>query len=168
MWASVLAAPAAGQAAPAPPTKLAYINATAILQGMPGYAQAESLFVKERDAAQGEVDKLRQGFDSLVAEFEQQQAILSPSNRAAKRKSLEAEQARVSQRVQDLSDRVARREQELLAPMRQRLTAIVDGIRAEGNYAIIFDIAQLSPAVISLDTSLDITSRVLERLRQSN
>lgn len=160
-------APVAAQTAAAP-TKIGFVNARAVLAGMPGYAQAESLFVKERDRAQTELTSLRAAFDSSVAEFEQQQAILSPSSRAAKRKDIEDQQQRLEQRTQQLSTEMERKQTELLDPMQRRLTAVIDGIRAEGNYAFIFDMGTLGPAIISADQTLDITSRVVERLRQSN
>ncbi len=158
----------AAQAVAPPPTKIGFVNARAVLAGMPGYAQAESLFVKERDRAQAELTSLRQVFDSSVAEFEQQQAILSPSSRAAKRQELEQQQQRLEQRTQQLSEEMERKQTELLDPMQRRLTAVIDGLRAEGNYAFIFDMGTLGPAIISADQTLDITSRVIERLRQSN
>ncbi len=167
-WLAATAPLAAQAAAPAPPTKIGFVNARAVLAGMPGYAQAESLFVKERDGAQAELVSLRQVFDSAVAEFEQQQAILSPSSRAAKRQELEQQQQRLEQRTQQLSEAMERKQTELLDPMQRRLTAVIDGIRAEGNYAFIFDMGTLGPAIISADQTLDITSRVIERLRQSN
>lgn len=159
--------PLAAQTA-APPTRIGFVNARAVLAGMPGYAQAESLFVQERDRAQAELTSLRQVFDSAVAEFEQQQAILSPSSRAAKRQQLEQQQQRLEQRTQQLSEEMERKQTELLDPMQRRLTAVIDGLRAEGNYAFIFDMGTLGPAIISADQTLDITSRVIERLRQSN
>lgn len=157
-----------GAAQTTSPTKIGFVNARAVLAGMPGYAQAESLFVKERDRAQAELASLRQVFDSAVAEFEQQQAILSPSSRAAKRQELEQQQQRLEQRTQQLSEEMERKQTELLDPMQRRLTAVIDGLRAEGNYAFIFDMGTLGPAIISADQTLDITSRVIERLRQSN
>ncbi len=163
----VIATPVAAQG-PTSPVKIGYVNARLVLQGMPGYSQAESLFVAERDAAQNELDRLRAGFDSSVTAFEGQQSILSPSSRAAKRQELAQRQKALEDRAQQLSDQVSRKEQELLNPMQQRLTAVIDGLRAEGNFAIIFDVGLLAGAVISADPSLDITQRVVERLRQSN
>lgn len=163
----LVAAPVAAQGPPTP-TKIGYVNARSLLQGMTGYAQAESAYVKERDAAQTELDRLRTAFDSAVAEFDQQRTLLSASNRAVKQKELETQRQKVESRAEELSDKISRRERELLEPMQQRLTAIIDGIRAEGNFAIIFDIGALGPALVSVDKSLDITDRVMQRLKQSN
>ena len=42
---------------------------------------------------------------------------------------------------------------------------MIDGLRAEGNYAMIFDIAVLQNGVISADKALDLTNTVIQRLQ---
>lgn len=152
----------------AAPTKIAFVNARVLLQGMPGYAKAESTFTKELEAGRAEMQKSQAQFDSAAADFEQQQVMLSPTNRAAKRKELETKSQALQQRQQDLQSRLQQRERDLLQPMQERLTAVIDGIRAEGNYAMIIDLGAQGVGVITYDKSLDITERVLARLKTPN
>jgi Skp family chaperone for outer membrane proteins len=163
--------PAASQPAPTggPGAKVGFVNAAALLKGMPGYVQAESTWTKEAEAANGEAVKLRAAFDTAVAQYQQSQAMMTPSNRTAKEKQLQAQQDSVQSKLQQLEGRVRGRERELLQPLQERLRAIIDGIRAEGNYAMIIDIASDASAnIVSYDKSLDITVRVAQRLAQSN
>lgn len=158
--------PAAG--ATPPSARIAFVNARAALASMPGYSKAESTYVKEGEAAQGEMRRLQGALDSAVAEFEQQQAMLSASNRAAKRKELETKNEQLQTRAREIQQRMGQRERELLQPMQERLTAIIDGIRAESNYSMIIDLGAQGLGIVTYDKSLDITQRVVARLKQTN
>jgi outer membrane protein len=150
--------------------KIAFVNARAILTGMPGWAKAESTYTKEYQAAQTEAQKMQAVMDSAVATYQQSQAMLTPSARTAREKALSAQNDSLQAKLQALQERVQGRERELLAPIQQRLSAIIEGIRAEGNYWLIIDTG--NPAVgqfiVAYDKSLDITDRVARRLLQSN
>lgn len=149
--------------------RVAFVKARAVLQGMPGYAKAESTYTKEAQAAQQQADRMQQAWDSTVSAYRQSQAMLSVSARTAKEKTLAAQQDTLNQRLQTLKDRIDAKERELLTPMQTRLQAIIDGIRAEGNFALVIDLDNPASAnIVSYDKSLDITDRVLRRLLQSN
>lgn len=154
------------QAAPAG-ARIGYVNVGAALRAMPGWAEAESTYTREFEAVQEELRGLQVALDSSAQAFQQQSAMLSPTLRTQRQRELQEQDERFQARVQELQQRMARREQELLDPMQDRLTAIIDGLRAEGNFAVIFDIgAQASGLIVSIDRSLDITPRVMQRLQQ--
>ena len=154
----------------APGGRIAFINARALLQGMPGYAKAESLYTKDLATAQSDGQKLQAAWDSTVASYQQSQAMLSPSARTAREKALSIQNDSLQAKLQRLQDRVAARERELLQPMQQRLSAIIEGVRAEANYWLVIDLGnpQIGGFIVSYDKSLDITDRVARRLLQSN
>src|SRR5258705_8234567 len=107
--AALAAAPtvASAQAAPAPagPVKIAFINSREILQRTPGYAAAESTYLKEVDGFRIEVQKLQQALDSAVQAFDQQSIALSPAARQQKQKDLQAMQQRMEARTNELPDK---------------------------------------------------------------
>jgi Skp family chaperone for outer membrane proteins len=135
---------------------------------MPGYAKAESLWTKEYQAAQQEGQKLQATLDSAIATYQQAQAMLSPSQRTTRERVLGAQRDSLEGKLQALQEKVQSRQQELMAPMQQRLTAVIDGMRAEGNYWLILDYTGQGSGIISYDKSLDISDRVARRLLQSN
>jgi outer membrane protein len=159
------AAPAQAQAQASAGSKLAYVNSQTILQQTPGYAKAESTFTKEVDTYRQEVQKLQATLDSAAADFEQQSVMLSPTARTTKRKDLQGQQDKLQQRTDELRDKAAARERELLDPIRSRISTVIDGIRAEGNYAMIFDVSSSNGVIVSADKSLDITAKVIQRLQ---
>ncbi|HEV8381149.1 MAG TPA: OmpH family outer membrane protein [Gemmatimonadales bacterium] len=150
------------------PLKIAFINSQEILKNTPGYAAAESTYRKELQAAENEVQRLRQQLDSAYQVFQQQLIVLSPAAKATKQKDLDAMDQRIQQRGNELRDNLARREQELLGPLNTRIRAVIEGIRAEMNYAMILDADAAGGGYIAAaDPSLNITPRVLQRLNQA-
>ena len=147
------------------PQKLAYINSAVILQNTPGHAQAESTFQRELAGMQQQVNVLQAQFDSAVNEFNRTSLVLSPAAKQQRQQELVQMQQRTQQQVQDLRDRATSREQELMAPISQRVNAVIEGIRAEFNYAMIFDAASQSGALVTADRSLDISQLVIQRLQ---
>jgi outer membrane protein len=170
IWAALLtlvcaAAPATAQQGAG---KLAYVNTQAILKSTPGYAQAESTFTKELQTYRGEVQKLQSSLDSAASDFEQQSVMLSPTQRAAKRKDLEGQQQKLEQRTQELQQRAATRERELLDPIQTKVNSVIEGIRASGNYAMIFDVSAPNSGIVTADKSLDLTDKVIQQLKSGS
>ena len=145
--------------------KVAYVAAEAVLRQTPGYTAAESIWTKEVEGYRTEVGKLQDSLTAAAAKFEESSAMLSPTNRDAGRKRLEAQQTALEQRQQELQQRAATRRQELLAPIEQRVTAIIEGIRAESNITMIFDVSQQGSNILTADKACDLTQRVVDRLR---
>ena len=164
------AAAQAPQTPAGPPGRIAFVNARAILTGMAGYAKAESTYTRELQSAQAEAQRLQAAMDSAVSTYQQSSAMLSPSARTAREKVLTAQRDSLEGKLQALQERVGTKERELLAPMQQRLTAIIEGIRAEGNFAMVIDMGNpaVTQLIVAYDKTLDITDRVARRLLQSN
>ena len=159
------ARPAAPAQQTAAAQKVAYLNSRAILAQTPGYAQAESTFTRELNTSREEVARLQASLDSAANDFETASVLLSPTAKQAKQRDLVAQQQSVTQRQQELQDRMQTRERELLEPLQQRVQAIIEGVRAEMNLAMVFDVAAMSGAMVAADRSLDITTVVIQRLQ---
>jgi hypothetical protein len=68
-------------------------------------------------------------------------------------------------RAQELDTQMQQRENELTAPMLTRINAIIDGVRAEYNYAFVFDVAAQGNPIVTADRTLDITALIIQRLQ---
>ena len=168
------AKPAAKPAATAPApaqsgaTKLAFVNARRILQSTPGWTTAEQTFTKESEGYRGELQKLQATLDSMASEYEQQSVVLSPTQRQAKRTELETKRTQLETRAQELQQKAQARETELLAPLQQKVNAVIESVRSEGNYAFIFDVSSQGGNIVAADRSLDLTDKVIEKLKVTN
>jgi outer membrane protein len=145
--------------------KVAYVNTQAILKSTPGYVKAESTFTKELANYRIEVQKLQATLDSSAADFDQQSVMLSPTQRAAKRKDLQTQQQKLEQRTQELQQQAAGRERELLDPIQTKVNSVIEGVRAAGNYAMIFDVSAPNNGIVTADKALDLTQRVIQQLK---
>lgn len=163
--AAVLAVAPATVVAQQSGQKFAVLNSRAVLLATPGFAQAESTFTREREAARGELEKLQTSLDSAAADFDQKSVMLSPSARTSRRKELEEQRSRLEQRANELQERLVQRERELIEPIHTRVTEVIEGVRSEGNYAMIFDVNANTGLIIALDKSLDVTQKVIERVK---
>ena len=168
VWVSLIAVPVAGPkllVAQQAGSKVAYVNTQNILKQTPGYVKAESTFTKELESYRVEVQKLQATLDSAASDFDQQSVMLSPTQRAAKRKDLQGQQQKLEQRTQELQQRAATRERELLDPIQSKVNSVIEGVRAAGNYAIIFDVSAPNNGIVTADKGIDLTQRVIQQLK---
>lgn len=155
--AGVLLAAAPPLVAQAP--KLAFVNVQQIMAQAPGLAEARSAFEREVQTAQPELQRMEAQLDSLQQEFQRQQATLTDAAKQQRQQDLQQRYATYQQRRAALQ----RREQELLQPITKRVEDVIEVIRKEGNFAMVFDTAQ--SGIVAADQSLDLTNRVLDRLK---
>lgn len=153
------------QQAPAP--RFAWVNSQIIVQQTPGYAAAESTLAVEIQSFRVEVQNLQAQLDSAIRAYDQQEIVLSPTNRQAKQEEIRQMQQRLNQRFNDLQTRASERERELLEPIEERVKGVIEGIRAERNYAFVFDVTAPGNNILAADRTLDITALVVERLTAS-
>ena len=145
--------------------KIAFINARAVLVATPGFVQAESTYNRELAGFRSEVEKLQASLDSAAGDFEQKSVMLSATARTAKRKDLEAQRDRLEQRANELRDKAAQREQQLLAPLHGKVNDAIESIRADGGHAIIFDVSANEGLIVAVDKSLDLTQKVIDKIK---
>lgn len=146
---------------------VAFVYMRAVLQQTPGYAQAESTWVAEFEGYRNEILKLQDDLNTAVTKFEESSVMLSASNRATERKKLEDMETAMRARETELQQRAQTRRQALLDPIEERVMSVVEGVRAEGNYAIVFDVSNQASAIIAADKTKDLTVKVIDRLKAS-
>lgn len=164
--AAVLVTTVAGGAAaqvPTTPVRIAYVNSQVILANTPGRAEAESTLAREMAGARAEVERLRAQLDSAVATYNRTQVAMTPAARQAREGELRTQDQRMRERADELQQQMQQRESELSAPIMQRVTAVIEGIRAELNITVIFDAANGS--MVAADRAFDISALVIQRLR---
>ncbi len=113
------------------------------------------------------MQRLQQQLDSAAQALDQQLIVLSPAARQTRQNDLKAMQSRMEQRANQLQDSAAQRERELLTPIQARVNSVIQGIRAELNYAYILDADAPGGLIVAADPVLNITAKVLQRLQQA-
>ena len=145
--------------------KFAYIDSRAILAQAPGRTEAEAQFQKEMQTYQGQVQKMGDSLNTLMASYTKQELTLSPAAKETRQKTIREREAAYQQRVQGLQEQAQQRQGELMGPIMQMINTSISEVRAADGYAFIFDVGAQGGVVVAADTTLNITDKVVARLR---
>lgn len=155
---------AAGSAAAQSGQKFAYIRSSVLLDQAPGRAEAEAQFDRETGAYQEQIKRMSDSLNAMVTDFEKVQASLSATTRDTRGKAIQTRQAEYERRTRDLQQKAQQRQGELVQPILDRVKQAIEDIRIEGGYSFVFNADQGS-SIVAMDKNLDITDRVLAKLR---
>jgi outer membrane protein len=156
----VIAAPVSAQAG-----RIGYIDSRRLMQEAPGAQEARQSIEREMQRFQQQVQAMQDSLQQLFQTYQQQSATLSPERRRTREEEIMAKQREFEQRADELEEQAARRQNELMEPIMNRVNEVIHALREDGGYAIIFDAA--SSGMVAADPTLDLTPQVLERLRQA-
>ena len=155
----VAAGPVQAQAS----SKIGYVDSRRIISESPGAKEAQASFEQDMTRFRAELKVLEDSLKSMVAEYEQKQVMLSPDVKKQREDAIRAKQQAFQTRAQQLEEQASQRQAQLVQPIMNQIQKVIEEIRSEGGYAIIFDRA--ADAMVAADTSLDLTEQVLTRLR---
>jgi outer membrane protein len=156
----VVAAPLAAQATP---TKVGYIDTRRVFQEAPGAQTARETLEREMQVWQQQMQAMEDSLQTMMADYQQRSLVMSADARQRREQEIMQNRQRFSERAEQLQQQAGRRQQELMEPIMQRVEEMISQVRQAEGFAIIFDVA--SEAIVSADPALDMTARVIERLR---
>lgn len=160
------AANSAAQGGGQPELRLAYLNSQIIVEQAPGRAEAEAVFEREMQGFRDEMKRMGDSLNTMIAEYNRQEVSLSPSARLNRQAQIREREEQYQTRAQEMEQRAMAREQELMRPLMTWIQQTIDSIRVQEGYSMILDAAGAGGLMVSADPSLDITERVLERLKR--
>jgi outer membrane protein len=149
-------------AAQAQTLKIGYINSQQILASSSEAQAAEQTFNQEMQRFQAEVQSLEDEITGMQQRLQQQQLTLSPEARANREQQIQTKVQEYQTRTQQLQQMADQRRNELIQPVMDRITVVIEAIREEGQYSLILDVA--AGSIISADSTLDLTPEVIRRL----
>lgn len=149
-------------AAEAQTLKIAYVNSAEIVDQAPGAAAASAQFEQELQISQQEIERLETELTNMEQQLQQQQLTLSPEAKANREAQLQQKVQEYQARVNQLQSSANQRRAELVQPIMDEITAVIETLREEGNYALILDVA--AGSIVAADPTLDLTQEVLRRL----
>ncbi len=156
-----LAGPVAAQQAP---VRIGYINTQKLLQDAPGTQEVQQRIRTELQPFEQQLRALEDSLRTLQQQFGQEPAGLTEQARTQRQQQFQTQAQALQQRAAQVQQTAAQKQNELLAPVMQRIEEAISAVRQEGGFAMLFDAA--TDAIVSADTTLDMTDRVLARLRQ--
>ncbi len=159
------AAAQAPQGTAATPAKIAYINSALLLQQAPGRTEAEAQFEREVGVYRQQIQRMDDSLRTLVASFDRDAPKLDSVARETRRKSIGLREVEYQTRARGLDSTMQARQAQLVKPIMERVQSVIEAIRTEDGYAMIFDVGAQVSVVVAADKKLDLTERVLARLK---
>jgi outer membrane protein len=157
-----VAAPVAAQT----PLKIGYINSQAILAQTPGAQEAANQFDSEMQALRAQLQPASDSLDAMIKQYQSQSLAMSPEAKARRETEIQQRQQDLQQRAQQLENQAQQRRSEIVQPIMDKISTVIEQIRAEGHYHLIFDVA--AGSLVAADSTLDLTDEVVRRLQAAN
>jgi outer membrane protein len=145
--------------------RIAYVNPQALFAAAPGRAEAESTFRKETEGFRTELSKLNDALNAMISDYQKNEAKLTPADKERRQRAIAAKEDSLRDRQQELEQQASQRQGELMAPIMESVRKVLEDIRAEDGYAMILSSEPGASPILAADKNLDITERVVARLR---
>lgn len=155
-------------ASPLAAQKVAFVNTQRVLQEMPSRAQAEAQIRTALEALQGRQQVMVDSLNGLIAAFERDSAGLSQQDKITRFQTLQAYDARYRDTLEVLEQESQQAQATAMQPLFDLIRLSLDEIRAADNYTMILDLSREGSAIVAYDRNLDISDKVLTRIRASS
>ena len=142
--------------------KIGYINSQVIIAEDPAAIAAQEQFQREMVPFESELKGLEAEIAGLISQYQAQEITLTASARRTRQEVIAQRQQGYQDRMAQIEQEAGRRQQELVAPIMERINNVIQEIRSEGSYTFIFDVA--GGGLIAADESFDLTGEVMDRL----
>lgn len=147
-------------------TRIGYIH---VQEVMVQYPPAQAAF-DQLDGADtrwtNEMQTLINQRNQLIAEYEQQVMNLTPEARQAREQEINSRGVAIETRRNEIQVELQQLQDEVLQPVMDEITAVIEEIRVEGGYAFILDADAQNNVILAADESLNLTQEVLNRLEE--
>lgn len=143
--------------------KIAFVNTGVLLDNAPGRTQAESTYARETRGYSDQLKKMNDSLNTMFAAYQKQEPTLTAAQKETKQAALRNLQQALQEKQQQLSQQAQAKQNELMAPIMEQVKKVLDDIRVEDGYSMI--ISGDPNLILSYDKNLDITDRVVARLR---
>jgi len=140
--------------------KIAYVDIMKIRESYSDFKNAETQFQKEMESVQKQVMSKEQEIQEKRKELEAQSMLLSEEKKAEKEKELQDMFRSYQQYIQEQEVKSRTREQELLAPVQEKLRVAIEKVAAKEGFDFVIDIANTYYA----NEAFNITNQVLREL----
>lgn len=152
-------------AAPLSAQKVGFVDTRKILQEMPGRNAAEARMRSGLEALSARQKKMVDSLNTLMAAFERDSAALSQEQKVARFTSLQVYDQQYRDTLQVLEEEAQSQQAEAMQPLFDVIRLALDDVRQADGYAMIFDVGAQGNNVVSMDKNLDLSDRVLARIR---
>jgi outer membrane protein len=145
--------------------KFGYINSEIVLQQAPGRANLEAQLKTQLDVFEKRMGVMRDSMEAMLSAYQKEQATLTPAVRTQREEAITKKQTAYAQEAQTLQQKAADARETISRPLMEMFNRVLNEIRAEEGYAFIFDVGSQAQVIVAADKNLDLTEKVVARLR---
>jgi outer membrane protein len=156
---AAVAAPVAAQ------TKVAFVDTRKILQEMPSRNQVEARLRTEIDALGIREKVMVDSLNAMLNAFQKDSSTLSQADRTKRFTEMQAFDARYRDTLEVLQQEAQVKQAEAMQPLFDQIREALEMIRAAEGYAMIFDMGAQANPVVAMDKNLDLSDKVIARIR---
>ncbi len=156
---AAVAAPVAAQ------TKVAFVDTRKILQEMPGRNQIEARLRTEIDALGVREKVMVDSLNLMLNAFQKDSSTLSQADRTKRFTEMQAFDARYRDTLEVLQQEAQVKQAEAMQPLFDQIREALEMVRAAEGYAMIFDMGAQTNPVVAMDKNLDLSDKVIARIR---
>ncbi|MDR1887676.1 MAG: OmpH family outer membrane protein [Prevotellaceae bacterium] len=146
--------------------KFGYIDSEYILKKIPAYNAAQEQLDKLSKQYQTEIEAKYKAVQELYGKYQSEKVLLTEEMRQKREAEIIAREKEAKEfQSSHFSPEgtLAKKREELLKPVQDKVYDAIKEISTEGGYAIIFDIAN-NPGVIYNNPRYDLSDKVLEKM----
>ncbi len=154
-----------GATSPLAAQKVGFVNTARVLQEMPQRPATEAAIRAALEALAARQQVMVDSLNGMVAGFERDSAALSQADKLVRFQQMQAYDVRYRDTLEVLEQQSQEVQAEAMQPLFDLIRTALDDIRAEDNYTMILDLSRESSQIVTFDRNLDISDRVLTRIR---
>lgn len=143
--------------------KLGHVNTQEILTAMPEKATIEKKISDLQSQWESELAKMREEYNAKIKDYQDKQATMPESIKQARQSEISDIEQRITAFQQTAYSDLQKKQQELFAPVIDKVKKAINDVASENNYLYIFDISTQSIVYMS-PKSNDITPLVKKKL----
>jgi outer membrane protein len=143
--------------------KIAVVNIQIVLAESPQAQDARQKLQDEFAPRERELIAMQTAFEEKVANLQKDAEVMSSDERAAAERDLGNEQRAIVRKQNELREDADLRQKELIGPVQQAVIAEIQTYADKQGYDIV-----LAEGIVYANSSVDITSQVLEQLKAGN
>lgn len=145
--------------------KIVFVNTQALMEAAPGRVAAESLLNKEGKSYQDQLQRMQDSLNKMLGDYQKAEPTLSATAKDARQKSIQALESDLQAKNAQFQQQFDQRKSEIMSPITDLVKKVLDDIREENGYAMILMNDPGQSVIVSADKNLDITDKVVSRLR---
>lgn len=146
-------------------SKFGYVDTRRILQEMPGRTQAEAALRVQIEALGAREKRMVDSLNAMMSSFEADSAKLTQADRVTRFTALQQYDAQYRDTLEALQSEAQVRQQEAMAPLFDQIRLALEDVRMAEGFTMLFDVGSQGNPIVAMDKNLDVSDRVIARIR---